>query len=184
MLTLLYRLFTPLVAKKFDILPDILIEPILLSTPVYESIFAKRVYRNFPIMFPNRVSYVDLLELNILDFNIILSMDWLHACFASIEGMTRVVRFNFPIEPVAEWKGVNSIPTGHIISNLKACKMISNDCLYNIVRVKDLDSEVPPIESILIVSEFEQVFPNDLHGIHPEREIYFCIDLRIEIPYQ
>ena len=33
---------TPLVAKKFDILPDILHEHFLVSTPVGESIFAKK----------------------------------------------------------------------------------------------------------------------------------------------
>ena len=38
---------TPLVAKKFDILPDILHELFIVSTPVGESVVAKRVYRNF-----------------------------------------------------------------------------------------------------------------------------------------
>ena len=47
--------FTPLVAKKFDIFPDILNEPFMVSTPVGESIVAKRVYRNCHIMFPNTV---------------------------------------------------------------------------------------------------------------------------------
>ena len=76
---------TPLVAKMFDILPDILHEPFLVSTPVGESIVAKRVYRNCPIMFPNRVSYVELVELDMLYFYIILGMDWFHTFFASID---------------------------------------------------------------------------------------------------
>ena len=66
---------TPLVAKKFDALPDILHEPFLVSTPVGESVVAKRVYRNFPISLPNRVCYVDIVEINMLDFDIILGMD-------------------------------------------------------------------------------------------------------------
>ena len=60
-----------------------------------------------------------------LDFDVILGMDWSHVCFASIDCMTKVVKFNFPNELVVDWKGGNSIPRGRIISCLKACKMIS-----------------------------------------------------------
>ena len=62
---------TPLVAKKFDIFPDMLYEPFMVSSSVGESVVAKRVYRNCPIMFPNRVYYVELVEIDMLDFYVI-----------------------------------------------------------------------------------------------------------------
>ncbi|WMV34364.1 hypothetical protein MTR67_027749 [Solanum verrucosum] len=37
--------------------------------------------------------------------------------------------------------------------------------------------ESPSIESIHVVSEFREVFPNDLPGMPPDRDIDFCIDL-------
>ena len=55
-----------------------------------------------------------------LDFDIILGMDWLHSCFASIDCRKRVVKFNFSNEPVVEWKGGNSTSRGCIISCIKA----------------------------------------------------------------
>ena len=54
--------------------------------------------------------------------------------------------------------------------------MISKGCLYHIVRLKYLDSKNPPFESP-VEREFPKVFPNDLPGIPPEREIDFGIDL-------
>ena len=62
---------TPLVAKKFEILPDILHEPFIVLSPMSESAVAKRVYKNCPIMLPNSVSHVYLVELDMLDFDII-----------------------------------------------------------------------------------------------------------------
>ena len=77
----------------------------MVTTPVGESVVVERVYRNCPIMLPNRVTHVELVELDMADFDVILGMDWLHDRFASIDCRTRIVKFNFPNEPLLEWKG-------------------------------------------------------------------------------
>ena len=59
--------------------------------------------------------------------------------------------------------------------------MISKGCLYHIIRVKYLYSEVTPIESVPVVREYPEVLPDDLPGVPPEREINFIIDL---LPYK
>ena len=46
------------------------------------------------------------VELYMIDFDVILGMYWLHACFASIDCRTRLIKFNFPNEIVLESKGV------------------------------------------------------------------------------
>ena len=68
------------------------------------------------------------------------------------------------------------MPRGQIISFLKACKMIAKGCLHCMMSVKDLECETPFIESVRVVREILEVFPDDLPRVPPEREIDFCID--------
>jgi len=49
---------TPYMSMKFDILPEVLLESFLVSTPVGDSVVAKRVYRRCPISLSRRVTLV------------------------------------------------------------------------------------------------------------------------------
>ena len=131
----------------------------------------KRVHKVFLISMPNRVTLVDLIELDMLDFDIIFVMDKLHACFASIYCRIRVVKFQFPSEPIIVWKGGNPNRRGKIISCLEACKLISIGCLYHILRVMDIEYEVPRLESLHVDKEFPEVFPDYINEILPNRRL-------------
>ena len=128
-------------------------------------------------MLPYRVTLIDLVELDMFDFGIILGMDWLYACYRSIDCTTQVVKFHFLNELILELKGGNSILRGKIISCLKYCNMIAKGCLYHVVRVKDIERETPSIELVPVVRDYQEVFTNDLPGVLPEWEIDFGIDL-------
>ncbi|WMV08279.1 hypothetical protein MTR67_001664 [Solanum verrucosum] len=55
--------------------------------------------------------------------------------------------------------------------------MISKGCIFNMVRVRDLESKTPTLESILVVNKFLEVFPDDLPSVPPEGKIDIGIDL-------
>ena len=75
-----FTFVTPLVASKFDLLLEILHEPFLVSTPRGDNIRVERLYRDCPITVLDRVTNANLIEFIMLDFDIILGMDWLHKC--------------------------------------------------------------------------------------------------------
>ena len=60
-----------------------------------------------------------------LDFDFIFGIDWLHSYSASIDCRTRVVKFQFPDEPIFEWSRSSVTLKSHFISYLKARKLIS-----------------------------------------------------------
>jgi len=54
------------------------------------------------------------------------------------------------------------VPKGRFISYLKARKLVSKGCSYHLVRVNDSSIETPHIHSVSVVSEFPEVFPDNL----------------------
>ena len=58
--------------------------------------------------------------------------------------------------------------------------MISEGCFYHIIRVKVFEFNAPHLETLAVVKDCPEVFPDDLLGISPKREIDFNIDL---MPY-
>lgn len=93
---------TPLVSIRFNMLLDIFHEPFSVFIPKGHSVLVKWVYIGCPISLSNRVRLVDLVELEIFDFDVILGMDCLHSCFSSSDCITRVEKFQFPNELVVE----------------------------------------------------------------------------------
>ncbi|WMV46775.1 hypothetical protein MTR67_040160 [Solanum verrucosum] len=65
----------PYLSMRFDFSLDVLLDPFYVSTLIGESIVSTRVYRNRLVSFSHRVTCVDVVELDMLDFDVILGMD-------------------------------------------------------------------------------------------------------------
>ncbi|XP_070047065.1 uncharacterized protein [Nicotiana tomentosiformis] len=47
-----------------------------------------------------------------VEFDVIMGMDWLASCYASVDCRLKMVQFQFPGEPVLKWKGNTVSPRG------------------------------------------------------------------------
>ncbi|XP_070050918.1 uncharacterized protein [Nicotiana tomentosiformis] len=105
---------TPLVASMFGLKPE-LVKPFEVSTPVGDSVVAKRVYRGCIIVVHSRSTIADLIKLDMVELDVIMGMDWLASCHANVDCRSKIVRFQFPGVPVLEWKGYGSRVTNHSV---------------------------------------------------------------------
>ncbi|XP_020271784.1 uncharacterized protein LOC109846955 [Asparagus officinalis] len=120
---------------------------------------------------------VELMMLEMHDFDIILGMDWLSLNHASILCREKKVVFKFPGQPEFCFEGGKCQEPLKIISALKAYRALRNGCMGYLASVEMVDDGKPSLEEIPIVREFPEVFPDELPGMPPDREIEFSIDL-------
>ncbi|XP_073019465.1 uncharacterized protein [Primulina eburnea] len=64
-------------AKKLGCKPENLTEPFWIATPTSRAIETREIYRDCKISIGNQTFSVDLIQLIMVDFDIILGMDWL-----------------------------------------------------------------------------------------------------------
>ena len=65
---------TPYIEVQFNVSPETLSEPFSVSTPVCDPIIARRLYKNCHVTVSQKVTSVDLVELEMVDFDVILGM--------------------------------------------------------------------------------------------------------------
>ena len=118
----------------------------------------------------------DLTLLEMKDFDIILGMDWLAANYAFIDCHSKKVNFQIPGEMEFSFVGSGTSVTPRVISTLQARRMQRKGCRRYLATVKDTQQNELKLENIPIMSEFPEVFPEDLLGLPPNREIEFSID--------
>ena len=153
--------------------------PIRVSTPMDESVMVEKVYRSCLVTFVGSNTQVDLSILEMVDLDVILVMTWLSPNFAIFYCNAKIVTLAKPGTDPLVWEGDYTSTSVRIISFLRARRMVSKGCLAFSAHLRNDTSQVPLIESVLIVREFLDVFPADLLGMTPDRDIDFCIDLEL-----
>jgi hypothetical protein len=102
----------------------------------------------------------DLIVINTPEVDVILGMNWLMKYEASVSCDKRTVTLKSP-------------PREEVVAELRMPKTTKEDCHQISVDSK----EANPLEVIRVVSNFPDVFPEELPGMPPERKVEFAIEL-------
>lgn len=120
---------------------------------------------------------MDLLLLCMVDFDVILGMNWLSPCRDILECHAKTVTLAIPGVPRIEWRCLTDFVPSRVISFLKAQRMLGKGCLSYLAFVRNVSAEAPTIDLVPVVRDLSDVFPIDLSGMPPNKDIDFGIDL-------
>ncbi|GKA09547.1 putative reverse transcriptase domain-containing protein [Tanacetum coccineum] len=147
------------------------------------------IIRGCTLNFMNHPFNIDLMSIPLGSFDVIIGMDWLTKYHGVIICDEKIIRVPFGREMlifqgnIFQGSGNNQREESrlNIISCTKAQEYLSKGCdvfLAHITTKEAKDkSEGKRLEDVPIVRDFPEVFPEDLPGIPPARQVEFQIDL-------
>ena len=162
----------------FDRMPAIKQLPydMLVPSPLGHNVRVNRVYKNYHLMTHDREFSADLLALPFHEFDLILGMDWLSKHRAIVDCDNKTVRLKCSNLSEVTVHGIQSGAVSNVISAMQARRLLRKGCEAFLALVLDSKKGQIELENILVVKDFSDVFPKELPGIPPIREV----DLSIE----
>ncbi|XP_062118607.1 uncharacterized protein LOC133832253 [Humulus lupulus] len=167
------------IADSFVEKIDRILEPMSnvcgVSLPSGEDLLIRSWARVVPVWVVCRELTVDLLVLDLHECDIIFGMYWLTKYGVIVNWKQRRVVFNSAGEE--PFQGTTKEKKYAMISTMKARKMLDDGCIGYLASIVDKDKETElQLANIPIVCKFPEVFPEDLLGIPPDREVVFEIE--------
>nr|GEX96535.1 putative reverse transcriptase domain-containing protein [Tanacetum cinerariifolium] len=134
------------------------------------------VNQGCPLTLLNQPFKIDLMTIKVDSFDVVIGMDWLSKIHAKILCDEKVVHIPINGETLII-RGDRSKTRLNLISCIKTKRYISRGCQVFMIQVMEKKSDEKRLEDIPVVKEFPDIFPKDLHGLPPIRQVEFQIDL-------
>ncbi|GKE14617.1 putative reverse transcriptase domain-containing protein, partial [Tanacetum coccineum] len=124
----------------------------------------------------NHIFEIDLMPIELGTFDVIIGMDWLVKHDAVIVCGEKVVRIPYGNKTltVKSDKGMSRLK---VISRIKSRKYIEQGYHLFLAHVNEKKPKEKRLEDVLVIRDFPEVFPDDLLGLLPPRQVEFRIDL-------
>ncbi|XP_073119992.1 uncharacterized protein [Henckelia pumila] len=164
-------------AKKLGLTPEILVEPFRVATPTSKTIETHRVHKDCVMTISEHIFQAELIQLPMVEFDAILGMDWLANNHALVDCRMKNVKLKAANLDEVIYHGKVKEQKSLLSASQTWKAMKSGEEVYLAV-VGEVNEEVAlSLEDIPVVQEFSDVFPEELPGVMPDREVEFEINL-------
>ncbi|XP_071695136.1 uncharacterized protein [Rutidosis leptorrhynchoides] len=136
-----------------------------------------KIFQGYALTLADKLFEVDIMPIELGSFDVIIGMDWLCKNHANIACTEKSIRIPLANGETLVVQGEKSGTKLNIISCMKARKYLRKRCQAILVHVKAMESEKKRLEDVPVVKDFPGVFPEDLPGLPPHRQVEFQIDL-------
>ena len=142
-----------------------------------DPLFSYRVVRDSRVLIGEQEFPADLVALDMRDFDVVLGMDWLSRHRATLDCYKKEVKFHRPGKLEVKFRGMRRELSSNMISTMATQRMLRKGCQGYLAYVVETEKEGTLVDEIPVVREFPDVFPYDIAGLPPDREVEFTIDL-------
>ena len=126
-----------------------------------------RVYRDCPIRIREYEFLGDLIELSFREFDVILGMDWLSRHQVVVECRMKRVTLRTPSGEEVTFIGERLNHISNVISATTVRTMVRKGCEVYLAYVIDMKKAEPSLSDIPTVSDYSDVFPEELPRLPP-----------------
>ncbi|XP_073275427.1 uncharacterized protein [Primulina huaijiensis] len=146
--------------------------------PSGDYIHSSSVIRACPVQVDEELLYADLIVIPMIEFDVILGMDWLSTYLAVIDCVAKTVRFPSGHGDSRVFTGSGTSLGLSFISCFQIQRMLVKGCHGLLASVVDVTGEGSGnVSDINIVKYYLDVFADDVLGLPPDREVEFVIDI-------
>ncbi|XP_052883546.1 uncharacterized protein LOC128292690 [Gossypium arboreum] len=139
------------VSETLGIMVETTMSEVTVLSPLGQSVKVNKLFRDVPLEVQGTIFLADLMELPFGEFDLILDIDWL-------------LKHQVNLDCATKWVVLKTVEG-------------DEGCKAYLAYIGVSDFEVSLVKDIRIVKEFLDVFPDELPGIPPNREVEFGIEL-------
>ncbi|KAJ0855655.1 putative nucleotidyltransferase, Ribonuclease H [Helianthus annuus] len=152
-------------------------KPLTVEVASGEPVILDSVLRNCQLNLNNHLFPIDLTPMQLGSFDIIVGMDWLSKYHAEVVCFEKLVRVPLSTGEILEIHGEKPASSLKLMSCTQARKYLRKKYVAFLAHVIEEKGKGKTAQDIPVVRDYPEVFPEELPGLPPVRQVEFHIDL-------